>query len=193
MQHGQFLCYQAGEMLASAVLLAAARGHGSCEATTWAAARYTRAVQAVRASSHSTAVYSGNQLASVVAGYAAAIGDVEPTLPGEETDLDPLLLRDAAAPVATPPEDAPRNDSMLRLVHDIVLARLQEQGIVSDDTPLDHDMSFSALGLDSLLLMRIGLDVQNVTGQVLSPELAYEYSSIRELARYLERSRTLPQ
>jgi len=139
---------------------------------------------------------AADALAQRVAGYAAAIGDLEIGGIGEERTLDPLLRREepaapivpaaSAAPAAAAPAgaaaSAPAAAAIETWLADWLAARL---GIAAQR--IDRDAAIAELGVDSLLAVELveALEQAFAPRRPLDATLAWSHPSLRALAAHV--------
>jgi acyl-CoA synthetase (AMP-forming)/AMP-acid ligase II/alkylation response protein AidB-like acyl-CoA dehydrogenase/acyl carrier protein len=200
---GQWLDYRAGQLWAWAMLQAAAEqraqqagladGGASADAAAWAGRRLARLRHAIMAGEEGAAAYPpAPQLIARIDAYAASIGQVEQGLAGEAQQLDPLLRRQSAPlqphrerAAAVPPT------STQQMVHDVVLKWLRSDGTAC--AGIGYDTPFSELGVDSLGTVPIALDLEQLSGLPILPELLYDHQSVNALAAYIDERRAQAQ
>lgn len=180
----QWLDYRLGELAAAAFLLAAAehRAHG---AVAWARRRFELLGQAILDDlAHRTDIDASAML-EIVAGYSAAIGDIDQAAPGTGQAIDPLLQRAHPAGQVTPPPRPATAASTLGIVHDAVAAWLRAEQRTAQQV-FDADTPFAALGIDSLATASIAANLEQRTGIPVHPEVFHEHQTARALAAWLD-------
>ncbi|MCX2729173.1 SDR family NAD(P)-dependent oxidoreductase [Saccharopolyspora sp. NFXS83] len=83
--------------------------------------------------------------------------------------------------------DAPRPPAVAELVRDLVARRL------GSDAPIDPELGFYELGLDSSGLLGIAGDLERAFGTDFSPTLLFEHNTLADLAGHLERTAGPPR
>jgi acyl carrier protein len=180
----QWLDYRLGELAAAAFLLAAAE-HRADSAVAWARRRFEQLGQAILAElAHRTHV-DASALLEIVAGYSAAIGDIDQAAPGTGQAIDPLLRREYTASQVTPPPRTATAPSTLGIVHVAIAAWLRAEQRAAQQV-FDVDTPFTALGIDSLATASIAADLEQRTGIPVHPEVFHEHPTPRALAAWLD-------
>ncbi|MFE7390176.1 SDR family NAD(P)-dependent oxidoreductase [Streptomyces sp. NPDC057582] len=89
-------------------------------------------------------------------------------------------------PAGEEPPAAPAGDGHVVLLRGLVAGAL---GVTADE--VDTRTGFYTLGLDSVALLKLGQDLEQLIGERLYPTLLFEYGTVDELARHL--AQTHPQ
>ena len=171
----------------------------------WARRHFARSVDAaVRERPDEAVSLEPDELIALAQRYAESIGDTEQTLPGEDHALDEMLRRDGPAPTraeagdtATPretPGEEPTSRAPTRLERpalrdaDAVESFIVEWLAAELRMPagsIDTARSFFDYGLDSVTAVMLAASIEDLLGCALSPEIAYDFSVIRELVAHL--------
>ncbi|MBR9970322.1 non-ribosomal peptide synthetase [Magnetospirillum sulfuroxidans] len=106
-------------------------------------------------------------------------------LPGYPFARDRHWIDDAAPPPPTPaPPPAPSRDI-------IVAVLAQELGVAADK--IDTTLSFRALGVDSMIALRLGFAIEEATGTALSNRMLEDFPTPAALAAHLgDRAAAMP-
>ncbi len=142
----------------------------------------------------------GEALERHVGAYAATIGDVEPTLAGENHDLDDLLRRDDAPPPArgrsivalAAPAKAPKiapepSAGALRTAEEIEgwLADWLSRRLSLPLDRIDPTKAFTTFGLDSTDALTLAHDLEARLGVPIEATIAWSFPTIGALAAHL--------
>jgi alkylation response protein AidB-like acyl-CoA dehydrogenase/acyl carrier protein len=189
----------AGQVTTDALLLAAMPADATAANRAWAeqrlAASSADAVTRARGGVRLTAA----ALADAVGSFTASIGDVEQTLPGEDHDLDAMLLRTRGepAPVAGPlqpaPAAPPQEAAASQPLQVSVDAQAIEQFIVRHlakalklpESAIDPERSVFDNGVDSVTAVMLAVSLEDFLGTDCNPELLYDVPVIRRFAARL--------
>jgi acyl carrier protein len=187
----QWAAHHVGRVVVDAYLLAAARSAADADAVAWADERFERSVADARRGVPDAGRYSSDALAGRIAAFAHDIGDVEQTLPGEETDRDPLLAREPTEAPRTPPRVAPPPRRWVRPARDPApeYGRLVRELLPRRGVPVTDATTFAELGMESLERAELVAEIGKRTGLRFGPDLVYEMGTVGELIAYLERHR----
>jgi acyl-CoA synthetase (AMP-forming)/AMP-acid ligase II/alkylation response protein AidB-like acyl-CoA dehydrogenase len=190
----QWSDYRCGELCAWALLLAATRRRAAlapglgAAALAWAEACFEALKRTLREPVDDAPWPAAPVLKARIDAYAGAIGDLDQEMAGEDAQLDPLLKREPPSPAPSGPAPVAAPRAARQLVYDSVLKWLRGEGMApcggfGDDTP------FTELGMDSLATVPIALELEQLTGLPIAPELLYDYQTVNALAAYIERQR----
>jgi acyl carrier protein len=167
-------------------------------ALTWAKLRFDQTLRDIFAAGDGAAVLQdADALLRVGRDYAQSIGDIEQTLAGEATGLDPLLQREhsgiklvseAAQPVAGPARPAsavpvPMNDTVHSVQAWIIDWMAQRLNLARDMIrPQDP---FAQFGWDSVDAVQLAHDVGEWLQHDVDPTLMWNFPTIAALATHL--------
>ncbi len=186
--------YQLGEYAAYALLLATthqyAATHSSAETVRWLERLLAeREAKLLGQAFHVIAPASADELSQRIARYAQSIGDGAQSLPGEDTQPDPLVLgRTVAAPaVATVEPYAPAVDASpapARPSEPVLQALRRYLGPLLRLPPEDIDAHRPLVhyGLDSLALVELQFHVEKSFGHTVSAEAFFDQLTLHGLA-----------
>lgn len=186
--------YQLGEYAAYALLLATthqhAAAHSSAGTVRWLERLLAeREVKLLGQAFHDIAPASADELSQRIARYAQSIGDGAQSLPGEDTQPDPLVLgRTVAAPAmaAARPDtaavDASRESA--RPSEPVLEALRRYLGPLLRLPPEDIDAHRPLVhyGLDSLALVELQFHVEKSFGHTVSAEAFFDQLTLHGLA-----------
>jgi acyl-CoA synthetase (AMP-forming)/AMP-acid ligase II/alkylation response protein AidB-like acyl-CoA dehydrogenase/acyl carrier protein len=179
---------RAGRLATCAILMAAAPRTG--RTADWARAQFDDV--AARAASGPPAFGGGAEaLAREITGYASTIGDLEQTLAGEDSELDPYLRREgdeARTPNSvTPPEGSSRANGSPESAASLetwLATRLADR-LKLDAHSIDRERPFAELGLDSLMAAELALELSRRVGRPVDETLLWQCPTIRTVAASL--------
>ncbi len=197
-----------GEVATSAILQAAVQGavkrtpsNQLRRAVDWARSQFDQTLErALSGTPLESVLLSANETTSLISSYAAAIGDLEQKLAGEDVVLDGLLRREQTA-VASPNGTTNFPEAVTSEVKlkepDSRISRHTAESIetwlakwVADElkiavNSIDTHKSFVYYGLDSVTAIRLTGDLEVRLGRQLSLTLAWDYPAIKTLAQHL--------
>ena len=202
----------AGQVATDAVLLAALPPDAAGHHRAWAESRLERTIALALGEATDGFRLSGAELCAAASRYAAAIGDVEQSLPGEDDALDQMLKRDktrtpAFTAAATSPATAPlpaavtappqRSDSTK--VEASAAAPIREDAgsveryivrwmakeLKLAESTIDSRRSVFDYGLDSVTAVMLAAALEERLHLDINPEILYDIPVIRRFAAHL--------
>jgi len=136
------------------------------------------------------ALQTRKEIADLIEGYRATIGDIEQNCPGEDIERDPLLQLHpvpAKAEIKTPDQNQRIFSKSKKISIEELKAWIQEWMQVNCKTneKIDENTSLFAYGLDSILVVRLTNDVQNYIQQPIDQTALWEYTTLEDLSKYI--------
>lgn len=204
----------AGRVATEALTLAAVRYDQGYNATnigvraeTWVALRMKQALQrALDGTPAESALLDSRETEALVSDYREAIGDLEQTVAGEDTLLDPLLRRDPdeqrvqyqslEAPARSEPE-APAGESSIGARDTEAVERWLIEWIADevqcDPQNIDSNRPFLHYGMDSVRAVILTYDLTEWVGRSFPPTIVQEHPTIADFARFVaEQAGSMP-
>ncbi len=189
----------AGQVTTDALLLAALPADAAAANRGWAEQRFTASSADALARAKEGVRLTAASFAAAVGSFTASIGDVEQTLPGEDHELDEMLLRAgreqtfAPAPSPVAPVPPPQETAPAQPVQATVDARAIEQFIVRHiaralklpESAIDPERSVFDYGVDSVTAVMLAVSLEDWLGTDCNPELVYDVPVIRRFAERL--------
>ena len=195
-----------GELAIATLLLAAAQQSQQKHpaerwqrAVTWARLRFEASLnKALRGPAVEASLLSAAEATELIGSYAATIGDLEQTLPGEDLALDPLLRSTTTLPERQPlplPSQAPPAPTTHVAVQTTATIQAWLVKWIATDASIaadkvDPQKTFLQYGFDSLKAVTLLYDLEKWLGRPLSHTLTWEYSTPAALAQYLAQAPT---
>ena len=197
----QWAYAQAGEVATYGILLASIKHRARLapdallhRAEEWARLRFDRRLSKALSTTAAEAVLLDvAQAEEMIAGYAASIGDVEQAMPDEQRTRDPLIERDAPAPMVPAPEPvapvpaiaAATNDDGRASEIGEFLANWMGEAFQRPVGEIAPSALFSEFGMDSVRAVMLINALEDWLGLELPPTLIWDYPSIGQMAGHL--------
>jgi acyl-CoA synthetase (AMP-forming)/AMP-acid ligase II/alkylation response protein AidB-like acyl-CoA dehydrogenase/acyl carrier protein len=193
-----------GRVATEAVLLAAASGRTQGHCRAWAEQRFEAAAGAALAQADGRAFRVGPaDVTGMIGVYAASIGDVEQSLPGEDHALDEMLRRGGPPPVPSPPASGPEtaepklepvaaslvSPSLPGHIDPGIIERFIVKRIAAElkmpEASIDPARSVFDYGIDSVTAVILAVTLEEWLGIDVNPEVIYDTPVIRRFAAYV--------
>lgn len=204
LQIRQWMSIQIGELTTFAMLWAALQSLNSTSETIQRSLNWTelnfeqKLTQAISTTPNDVVVRTVEQTTDSIYSYIETIGDIEQTLPGEESEVDELLRKSDnyiverfgssevnKKPQKKFPKISHNSKSSERL--QTTLIEWLSQKLKIPAYQIDPNHAFADYGMDSVLAVELAQDLEEKLGlsQPLEATVAWNFPTIKSLAQYL--------